>query len=88
MPVHVEETDGVQTVAGWMVAHACRRLEVFHILPPIVRAGEVLKAVSGYTVRITRWAGYDLCDVEEASFADAALELEWSDEYVDEICSG
>ncbi|KAG8740043.1 hypothetical protein FRC10_004801 [Ceratobasidium sp. 414] len=88
MPVHVEETDGVQTVAGWMVAHACRRLEVFHILPPVVRAGEVLKAVSGYTVRITRWAGYDLCDVEEASSADAALELEWSDEYVEEVCSG
>ncbi|KAG8711941.1 hypothetical protein FRC08_015230 [Ceratobasidium sp. 394] len=88
MPVHVEETDGVQTVAGWMVAHACRRLEVFHILPPVVRAGEVLKAVSGYTVRITRWAGYDLCDVEEASSADAALELEWSDEYVEHVCSG
>lgn len=87
LPVHVEETDGVQTVAGWMVAHACRRLEVFHILPP-VRNGEVVKTVSGYTVRITRWAGYDLCDVEEASPADSALEQEWTDELVDEICQG
>ncbi|QRW12483.1 hypothetical protein RhiLY_11482 [Ceratobasidium sp. AG-Ba] len=60
MPVHVEATDGVQNIAGWMVAHACRRLETFHILPPVVRAGEVIKAVSGYTVRITRWAGYDV----------------------------
>ena len=88
MPVHVEATDGVQTVAGWMVARACRRLEVFHILPPVVRAGEVVRAVSGYTVRITRWAGYDLCDVEEAAAVDAALEVEWSDELIDEICSG
>ncbi|KAH7329789.1 hypothetical protein B0J17DRAFT_771975 [Rhizoctonia solani] len=85
MPVHVEETDGIQNVAGWMVAHACRRLEVFHILPP-VHNGQVVKTVSGYTVRITRWAGYDLCDVEEATPADAALEQEWTEELLDEIC--
>ncbi|CAE6471228.1 unnamed protein product [Rhizoctonia solani] len=87
MPVHVEETDGIQNVAGWMVAHACRRLEVFHILPP-VHNGQVVKTVSGYTVRITRWAGYDLCDVEEATPADAVLEQEWTEELLDEICRG
>ncbi|KDN36998.1 hypothetical protein RSAG8_10451, partial [Rhizoctonia solani AG-8 WAC10335] len=87
MPVHVEETDGIQNVAGWMVAHACRRLEVFHILPP-VHNGQVVKTVSGYTVRITRWAGYDLCDVEEATPADAALEQEWTEGLLDEVCRG
>ncbi|KAJ1305849.1 hypothetical protein OPQ81_010574 [Rhizoctonia solani] len=87
MPVHVEETDGIQNVAGWMVAHACRRLEVFHILPP-VHNGQVVKTVSGYTIRITRWAGYDLCEVEETTPADAALEQEWTDELLDEVCRG